>query len=58
MVKTIGYVCSRVIYIIDRIERKIAIEKQSGNACIQKGNSPLTYAIYRRLNELLLLKII
>ena len=38
------------------LKRKIASEKQSGNGRIQTGKLPLTYAMYRRLNELLLME--
>ena len=38
------------------LKRKLAVEKQSGSGRIQTGKLPLTYAMYRRLNELLLME--
>ena len=38
------------------LKRKIAIEIQSGEGRIQSGKSPLTYGMYRRLNELMLME--
>ena len=38
------------------LKRKISLEKQNGIGRIQTGKLPLTYAMYRRLNELLLME--
>ena len=38
------------------LNRKIAIEVQSGEGRIKSGKLPLTYGMYRQLNELLLME--
>ena len=38
------------------LKRLIALEKQSGDGRIQSGKLPLTYSMYRRLNELMLME--
>ena len=38
------------------LKRKLSSETQSGKGRIQTGKVPLTYAMYRRLNELLLME--
>ena len=36
------------------LKRKLAIEKQNGRGRIQTGKSPITYSMYKRINNLLL----
>ena len=35
------------------LKRKLAIEKQNGRGHIQTGKSPITYSMYKRINNLL-----